>query len=308
MHRDSLESYQHEHLFLGARHEQNERRTLLVVGLTAGMMIVEIVAGTVFGSMALVADGWHMSTHAAALGIAVLAYRFARRHANDHRFTFGTGKFGELAGFSSALILAIVAAFIAYQSALRIFQPVAIDFPEASAIAVIGLLVNLASAWLLWDEHHHHHEDEADSYHHGARDHNLRSAYMHVLADAFTSVLAITALLFGWGYGWTWMDAVVGMVGAVVIGNWSFGLLRAAGAVLLDAIPSVGLERAIRRRIEVGTDRCADLHLWLLGPGHAAVVISVVSDDPQTPETYKARLAGLPGLSHVTVEVLRCSH
>jgi cation diffusion facilitator family transporter len=310
MHSHSLESWQHEHVFLGERHEHNERRTLLVVGLTAATMIVEIVGGTVFGSMALVADGWHMSTHAAALGIAVFAYRFARHHAHDDRFTFGTGKFGELAGYSSALILAMIAVFIGYESVLRMFQPVTIHYAEASAIAVLGLFVNLGSAWLLQDEHHHEHKHETDdgAYHHHDHDHNLRSAYMHVLADAFTSVLAITALLFGWGYGWTWMDALVGIAGAVVIGNWSVGLLRSSGAVLLDAIPNAELARAIRQRIEVGGDRCADLHLWRLGPGHAGVVLSIVSDEPRPPAFYKTRLDGLGGLSHVTVEVHGCSH
>jgi cation diffusion facilitator family transporter len=242
------------------------------------------------------------------LGIAAFAYRFARSHAHDDRFTFGTGKFGELAGYSSALILAMIAALIGYESVLRMFQPVTIHFAEASAIAVLGLVVNLASAWLLQDDHHHEHVDEHDDGTHHHHDHNLRSAYMHVLADAFTSVLAIMALLFGWAYGWTWMDALVGIVGAVVIGNWSFGLLRTSGAVLLDAIPNAGLARAIRQRIEVGSDRCADLHLWRLGPGHAGVVLSIVSDDPQTPAFYKTRLDGLAGLSHVTVEVHRCSH
>ena len=310
MHTVSLKSYQHEHFFLGERHHQNERRTLLVVGLTAATMVLEIAGGTIFGSMALMADGWHMSTHAAALGVAALAYRFARLHAHDDRFTFGTGKFGELAGFSSALILAMIAVLIGYESAVRMFQPVGINFPEASAVAIVGLLVNIVSAWLLWDEHYHDHDHEKanGNLNHHSHDHNLRSAYMHVLADAFTSVLAITALLFGWGYGLMWMDPAVGIIGAVVIGNWSLGLLRASGAVLLDTVPSAELARTIRERIEVGSDRCADLHLWRLGPGHAAVVISVVSDEPQTPDFYKARLDGLVGLSHVTVEVLRCAH
>ena len=187
---------------------------------------------------------------------------------------------------------------------LRFLQPVAIDFPQASAIAVVGLMVNLASAWLLRDDHHHDHEDGAE--HHHAHDHNLRSAYIHVIADAFTSVLAIASLLAGWFYGWTWMDPVVGIVGALVIANWSLGLLQSSGAVLLDALPNRSLARGIRERIEIGSDRCADLHLWRLGPGHAGVVVSVVSDDPQAPSAYKARLADLPGLSHVTVEVHRC--
>jgi cation diffusion facilitator family transporter len=251
-----------------------------------------------------------MSTHAAALGIAVFAYRFARHHAHDDRFTFGTGKFGELAGYSSALMLAMIAVFIGHESVLRMFQPVTIHYREAGAIAVLGLFVNFASAWLLQDEHHHEHvhENEEGAHQHHDHDYNLRSAYMHVLADAFTSVLAITALLFGWGYGWTWMDALVGIAGAVVIGNWSVSLLRASGAVLLDAIPNTELARAIRRRMEIGSDRCADLHLWRLGPGHAGVVLSIVSDDPQPPAYYKKRLDGLTGLSHVTVEVHHCPH
>jgi len=308
MHSESLEAWQHEHVFLGEKHERNERRTLLVVVVTAATMILEIVAGTLFGSMALVADGWHMSTHAAALGTALLAYRFARRHAHDDRFTFGTCKFGELAGYSSALMLAMIAVLIGYESVLRMLQPVAINFPEASAVALVGLLVNLASAWLLWDEDHHEHSHEEDDGAPNAHDHNLRSAYLHVVADAFTSVLAITALLFGWAYGWTWMDAGVGIIGALVIGNWSLGLLRTSGAVLVDAIPSAGLAKSIRGRIEVGSDRCADLHLWRLGPGHTAVVLSIVSDEPQPPAFYKGRLAGIRGLSHVTVEVNHCPH
>src|SRR5262245_38968204 len=180
MHSESLEAWQHEHVFLGEKHERNERRTLLVVVITAATMILEIVAGTLFGSMALVADGWHMSTHAAALGIALFAYRFARRHAHDDRFTFGTGKFGELAGYSSALMLAMIAVLIGYESVLRMLQPVAINFPEASAIALVGLLVNLASAWLLWDEDHHGHSHEEGDGAPNAHDHNLRSAYLHV--------------------------------------------------------------------------------------------------------------------------------
>jgi len=308
MHTESLETWQHEHVFLGEKHERNERRTLWVVGITTATMILEIVAGTMFGSMALMADGWHMSTHAAALGVATFAYRFARRHAHDDRFTFGTGKFGELAGYSSALMLAMIAVLIGYESVLRMREPVAINFPEASAIALVGLVVNLASAWLLWDEDHHDHGHEEDDDTNHSHDHNLRSAYLHVVADAFTSVLAITALLFGWAYGWTWMDSLVGIIGALVIGYWSLGLLRTSGAVLLDVTPSVELAKCIRERIEAGSDRCADLHLWRLGPGHSAVVLSIVSDEPQPAAFYKARLAGIRGLSHVTVEVHRCPH
>lgn len=309
MHTQTLDTWRHDHVFLGARHDRNERRTWFVVALTAVMMVVEIIGGMIFGSMALVADGWHMSTHAGALAIAALAYRFARRHAYDERFAFGTGKLGELAGFSSAMILAMIALLIGYESALRLLNPVSISFDQAIAIAVLGLAVNLGSAWLLRDEHDHDHRHGYDNDHdHHHEDHNLRAAYLHVLADALTSVLAISALLAGRFYGWVWMDPAMGIVGALVIAHWSLGLLRSSGAVLLDTVPDMRLARQIKERLEVGNDRVADLHLWRLGPEHLGVVASVVSDVPQAPETYKARLAGLSGLSHVTVEVHACRH
>ena len=303
MHTHSIDRWQHSHQFLGEKHDTHERRTWLVVGLTAAMMVVEIAGGTIFGSMALVADGWHMSTHAGALTIAALAYRFARRHADDPRFSFGTGKLGELAGFASAVILAIVALMIGYESAMRLVDPVRIDFDLAIGIAIAGLLVNLASVWLLYDEDHHH-GDAHDDHHHA--DNNARSAYFHVLADTMTSVLAIAALVAGRLYGWAWLDPVAGIVGALVIAQWSVGLIRSSGAVLLDVMPGSAMADAIRGRLELSGDRVADLHLWRLGPGHAAVIVSVVTDDPQPTPFYKARLAGIEGLSHVTVEVNRC--
>jgi cation diffusion facilitator family transporter len=308
MHTHSLEAWRHEHVFLGAQHDRNERRTWAVVAITAAMMVAEIVGGALFGSMALLADGWHMSTHAGALAISALAYRFARRHVHDERFAFGTGKLGELAGYSSALILAMIALLIGYESVIRLLQPVAIRFDEAIAIAAVGLMVNLGSAWLLRAEHGHEHEHaDHEHHHHRAHDHNLRSAYFHVLADALTSVLAIAALLAGRLLGWAWMDAVVGIIGALVIAHWSVQLLRSSGAVLLDIVPDGSLAARIRERLEQGTDRVADLHFWRLGPGHVGVIVSVVSDRPQAPQRYKARLAGLPGLSHVTVEVHACA-
>lgn len=300
MHTHSLANWTHDHAFLGAKHVENERRTWLVVALTTVMMVGEIIGGTLYGSMALVADGWHMSTHAGALAIAALAYRYARKHLRDTRFAFGTGKLGELAGYSSALLLGMVALLIGYQSAMRLFNPVAIGFDEATVIAVVGLGVNLASAWLLRDEHEH----ERDHHHH---DHNLRAAYLHVLADALTSVLAIVALLMGRLYGWIWMDPMMGIVGAIVIARWSFVLLRSSSAVLLDAVPDPRLAVEIRKRLEVGTDRVADLHVWRLGPGHAAVIAAIVADHPEPSHRYKARLDGLDGLSHVTIEVHACS-
>jgi cation diffusion facilitator family transporter len=314
MHTHSLASWEHGHEFLGEAHERNERRIWLVVALTTAMMIAEIIGGHVFGSMALIADGWHMSTHAGALGIAALAYRFARRHAGDPRFTFGTGKLGELAAFASAVILLVVALIIIYESAQRLLSPVPIDFKEAIAIASLGLLVNVASAWLLWDHgghhHGHNHDDHAHAHHHhhDHADHNYRAAFVHVLADALTSILAIFALSAGLIYGWIFLDPAMGIVGALVIISWSVALLRSAGAVLVDAVPDRRLAATVRERLEIGGERVSDLHLWRVGPGHTALIASVVSDDPQPPQAYKRRLKGLSGFSHVTVEVNRCEH
>lgn len=323
MHSHSLDDWRHEHLFLGADHDRNERRTRWVVALTAAMMLVEILGGLAFGSMALLADGLHMATHAGALGVAALAYRYARRHARDPRFAFGTGKLGDLAGFASALVLAVVSVGIGWESVVRLLNPVAIAYDEAIVIAVVGLAVNIASAWLLHDGDHHHghdhghghgHHHDHDHGHHGHdhhghhRDHNLRAAYFHVLADAVTSVGAILGLLAGRFYGWAWMDAVMGIVGGIMIARWSWGLLRDSGAVLLDTVPDPALAESIRDRLETGGDRIADLHLWRVGPGHAAAIVSLVSDEPEPPARYKVRLGGLPGLSHVTVEVNRCDH
>jgi cation diffusion facilitator family transporter len=319
MHTHSIEPWQHGHVFLGARHDRHERRTWFVVALTAVTMVAEIVGGTMFGSMAVVADGWHMSTHAGALTIAALAYRFARRHARDPRFSFGTGKVGELAAFSSAVILALIAAAIGYEALQRLAAPVRIDFEQATWLAVAGLAVNLASAWLLFDEDHHHghdhahddnddddHEHEHEHAHRHAHDSNIRAAYVHVLADAMTSVLAIVALLAGRFYGWVFMDPLMGLVGVAVILSWSFGLLRTAGTVLLDMVPDHHLAGRIRKRLEVDGDRVSDLHLWRLGPGHVGLIAAVVSDRPQAPGFYKARLAGIAGLSHLTIEVHLC--
>lgn len=319
----------HDHVFLGADHSRNERRVWLVIALTAGMMVAEIVAGTIYGSMALVADGWHMSTHAGAMLIAALAYSYARRHARDPRFTFGTGKLGDLAGFASAIVLAFIALLIGWESVLRLADPVEIHFGQAIAVAVAGLAVNLASAWLLRDDHAHHHHghhghghgghhhDHHDDHHHDghdhhhahdhphpARDNNLRAAYLHVLADALTSILAIVALLLGRSYGWLWADPVMGVVGALVIVRWSWSLIREAGGVLIDAVPEGGaLAEDIRTVLERGDEHITDLHVWQVGPGHHAAIVSLSSPHPKAPSDYKARLAHLGGLSHVTVEV-----
>jgi cation diffusion facilitator family transporter len=317
MHPQSLESWRHDHVFLGADHGRNERRTWIVVALTAVTMVVEIVAGFAFGSMALLADGWHMATHAGALAIAAFAYRYARRHAGDARFTFGTGKLGDLAGFASAVVLAIIALLIGVESGLRLLAPVAIAFDEAMAVAFLGLAVNLLCAWILRHDDHHHHHDHGGHHHghdhdvhaqeHAHRDHNLRGAYLHVLADALTSILAIAALLLGSIYGWVWLDAAIGIVGALVIARWSWSLMRDSGAVLLDAAPPASLTEAIRARLETGDDRVADLHVWRVGPGHHAAIVSLVTHAPLAADAYKSRLADIAGLSHVTVEINACA-
>ena len=313
MHTHSLDQHMHDHVFLGEKHAQNERRTWFVVALTLVMMVGEITAGSFFGSMALLADGWHMGTHAAALGIAGAAYLFARRQSGNARFSFGTGKFGDLAAFSSAIILGLIAVQIAYESAMRLVHPVAIAYSEAIAVAVLGLGVNLVSAWLLRDAHghdhhghHHGHGHSHDDHHH--HDNNLRAAYVHVLADAATSVLAIAALVTAMYAGWSWIDPAVGIIGSLVIGSWAFGLIRDSGAVLLDVCADKDLEAVIRERLETKGDRVTDLHLWQVGPGHRAAVISVISDHPLAPAVYKRRLGGLKGLCHITVEVELCPH
>jgi cation diffusion facilitator family transporter len=398
----------HEHVFLGAGHEKNERRTWLVIWLCGAMMIAEIVGGLLFGSIALVADGLHMSTHAGALLLAALAYTYARKRAGDPTFTFGTGKFGDLAGFTSAIILAMIALLIAYESVSRLFAPVTIHFAEAIPIAGLGLAVNIASAWLLSGGGHHHgpghaheghehdeahristdvgivvlevfedgvpprfrlrvetgpaltaqatsvetvrpdgtrqlfamkdqgghlesveeipephaftahvrmdqrdypvvfaeHEHAHASAHH---DNNMRAAVIHVMADAAVSVLVITGLLFARTFGWLWMDPLAGVVGAAVIASWSYGLIRDTGAILLDMNPDQRMANNLRQAVESEGDQLADLHLWRLGPGHLAAIISVITTQARHPDYYRARLARFKSLSHLTVEVLHKS-
>ena len=300
----------HSHVFLGEAHARNERRTWMVIALCTFMMIAEVVGGLIFGSIALIADGLHMSTHAGALLIAALAYTYSRRYANDARLTFGTGKFGDLAAFTSAIILAMIALLIGYESADRLVNPVPIAFNQAIPIAVVGLGVNLLSAYLLRDDHDHHHDHDHEHDHHHAhhvrRDHNLRAAFVHVMADTAVSVLVIIGLVAGRQFGWVWMDPIMGLVATTVILSWSWTLIRSAGSILLDVCPDPSLARKIAVRLEQGNDRVSDLHLWRLGPGHLAAVISIVTHDPRPAEQYKKRLSGLLGLSHVTIEVVRC--
>jgi cation diffusion facilitator family transporter len=309
MHAESLHPWRHEHVFLGENHARNERRSWAVVLLCGAMMVAEIVGGWLWGSMALIADGLHMSTHAGALVIGALAYAYARRHARDDRFVFGTGKLGELAAFASALVLAMIGLLIGYESIERLMHPVPISFDEAIPLAALGLGVNLLTVWLLRDgQDAHHHAEGGDGHHrHHDTDHNFRAAYIHVLADAAVSVLALLGLIAGRAFGWVWLDPVMGIVGMLVIAKWSWSLLQTSGAVLLDMQPTNGIAGEIKRRLEVGSDnRISDLHFWRLGPGHNAAVVSLVSHRPEPPEAYKARLAGVPGLSHITVEVHAC--
>ncbi len=325
----------HEHIFLGKDHDRAERRTWAVIILCTAMMIAEIVGGAMFGSLALIADGLHMSTHAGALLLAALAYTYARKFAGDRNFTFGTGKFGDLAGYSSAIVLAMIALLIGYEAVTRFLSPVTIAFNEAIPIAVLGLAVNVASAWLLSGGHHHDHghvhphshshdhdhhhgtrrihadhgeshehfeeHEHADGTHH--RDNNMRAAIVHVMADAAVSLLVIVGLLLARTFGWLWMDPLAGLIGALVIANWSVGLLRDTGAILLDRNPDPRMAERVRIAIESEGDRVTDLHLWRLGPGHLGAIISVATSAAHGPAHYRKRLAKFADLSHVTVEV-----
>jgi cation diffusion facilitator family transporter len=411
----------HSHVFLGSGHEQNERKVWAVIFLCGVMMVVEIVGGSLFGSLALVADGLHMSTHAGAMLIAALAYTYARRHVGDARFVFGTGKLGDLAGFSSAIVLAMIATLIGYEAVSRFLSPVPIHFREAIPIAIVGLVVNITSAWLLsGTDHHGHghthghghahghpgHEHDLESHRftiaHGSadleifedgvpprfvlsfsepqttrplgieivrsngqhqvfsftdrgdywesveeipephafkailrlpegeyqvvfeehpqdvheglgpasasvRDNSLRAAYIHVIADAVVSILAITGLVLARMFGWLWMDPLAGIVGALVIANWSYGLIRDTGGILLDMSPDPALAKRLSETIESDGDRLTDLHLWRLGPGHLGVVVSVVTGKPRDPAFYRGVLSRFKTLSHVTVEVTRAA-
>ena len=406
----SFQAEPHDHVFLGQDHDKAERRTWAVILLCSVMMIAEIIGGALFGSLALIADGLHMSTHAGALLLAALAYTYARKYANDRSFTFGTGKFGDLAGYSSAIILAMIALLNGYEAVSRLLNPVPISFNEAIPIAVVGLAVNVASAWLLSGGHHHGHShdhahghdhdeprrvalghgileievfeanvpprfhvrtdtnilpaasdvtietirpdgrhqlftfeardgylesrdeipephafvarirlmhagraemrelefEEHDHAHGGGahhRDYNMRAAIVHVIADAAVSVLVIAGLLLARAFGWLWMDPLAGFIGAIVIANWSVGLIRDTGGILLDRMPDPQMAEKVRKAIETEGDRVTDLHLWRLGPGHLGAIVSVATTKPREAAHYRQRLARFPDLSHVTVEV-----
>jgi cation diffusion facilitator family transporter len=319
----------HTHVFLGTGHERNERRTWMVIALCSFMMVAEVVGGLLFGSIALVADGLHMSTHASALLLAALAYSYARRHADDERFSFGTGKLGDLAGFTSAIVLAMIAILIGYEALIRFIWPVPIRYEEAIPIAVLGLIVNVASVLLLsgtggdhGHAHSHGHDHAGHAHEHkdahigephavqhehahanAHRDNNMRAAVVHVLADAAVSLLVILGLSLGWYLGWTFMDPVVGVIGAIVIAAWAYTLVRDTGAILLDMCPDPAMTERMRAVIEADGDRLTDLHLWRLGPGHLAAVLSVATQQPRGVDHYQSLLKRFRTLSHVTVQV-----
>ena len=306
MHIYHLSQWQHAHNF-SIDNTENERNTWRVILFTVIMMAIEIIAGIVYGSMALLADGWHMGTHAVALGITVFTYFYARRHANDPRYSFGTGKVSDLGGFASAIVLLVVAFLMAAESVQRLFSPVEIQFTEAIGVAFLGLVVNLVSAWLLQGDHHHDHHDHHHDHHH-QQDHNLQAAYLHVLADAMTSVLAIVALFAGKAFGWIWLDALMGIVGAIVITVWSYGLLRDTSRILLDSGVEPEILSEIRTTIEEDADnRVTDLHVWQVGVEHFAAVLSLVTHYPKPVEHYKNLLRDFKKLHHVTVEVNHCT-
>ena len=336
MHTESIERWVHDHTFGQDRKKSAEHRTLIVIVITLVTMTVEIAAGVAFGSMALLADGLHMGSHASALAVSVFAYRYIRTHAKDARFNFGTGKVNSLAAFASATMLALFALVMAWESIGRFISPVAIGFNSAILVAVLGLIVNGACLAILGEHGHSHgtrggERDEDDHRVHGHadhsgdgqdprnraphsrsyrehKDHNLRSAYIHVLADALTSVLAIFALLAGKYLGQQWLDPFMGLVGATLVVRWSWGLLRSSARVLLDMQAPEEVGEAIRRAIESeGDNRIADLHVWSVGPGIYAAEIAIVSSRPLDPDCYYNILPGKLGLVHVTVETHLCA-
>lgn len=307
MHAHTLSLLKHEHDF-SVINKKGEQRTKQVLVLTFLTMVLEITAGVLFGSMALLADGWHMGTHVAAFMIAIIAYRYSRVHAHDQTFAFSVGKVGVLGGYTSSVVLGVVALIMLIESGQRIVHPHIIRFDEAITVAGFGLFINLVCALLLKDHQHDHTHD-----HNHAHDHNLKAAYLHVLADALTSVLAIIALVLGKYYGWSWLDPVMGIVGALIITHWSYSLMKETSPVLLDESIALKHTLAIKEKIESDADnRISDLHIWRVGSNHFAIIVSIVSHNPKAPEYYKELLnefrgEGINKLSHITVEVNRCT-
>jgi cation diffusion facilitator family transporter len=298
------DSHYFDHIYLTTGHDQNARRTIWVMWLTAVTMVVEIAFGWLSGSMALLADGFHMATHAGAMAVAAAAYGYAKRHARNPRYTFGTGKVGDLSGFASALLLLLTALFIGVESGTRFFDRTPVAFGEAALVAVIGLGVNLVSALMLGHDHSHDHShdhghDHSHDHKTGHADNNLRAAYVHVLTDALTSVLAIAALVAGRYLGWWWMDPAVGLLGSVVIARWAWGLMKDTAAILLD-VAEPALMARVRALVEAEGATIRDLHVWRIGPHAHASIISLVPG-PDAP-AVRAKVSALPGMEHVTVE------
>lgn len=308
MHKNNLKHWHHDHTFAQDQRRPGESRTLIVIVVTALMMVVEIFAGIHYGSMALLADGLHMASHTTALGITAFAYVYARRHARNRKFSFGTGKVNSLGGFTGAVLLAVFALYMGFESVVRLINPVDIAFNQAISVAVLGLLVNGASVLILGVNDHghdHHHSHEHSDHHH--HDHNLKSAYLHVMADALTSLLAIVALLSAKYFGWVWMDPIMGVIGAVLVARWSYGLLGTTASVLLDRQAPENLQTIIRKAVERdGDSRVTDLHVWSIGPGIYSAQIALVAHNPVEPDEYKGRIPKSAGLAHVTVEVHVC--
>lgn len=308
MHKDNLSRWHHEHTFSQDERKPGESRTLIVIAITATMMVVEIVSGLIFGSMALLADGLHMASHTVALGLTAFAYSYGRRNSRNRSFSFGTGKVNVLGGYTGAILLAVFAVHMAIEGVVRLVEPVQIIFNQAIAVAILGLIVNGASVIILGADEHgheHHHDHGHDTHEH--HDHNLTAAYFHVLADALISVLAIVALLTAKFFHWIWMDPMVGIIGAVLVARWSYGLLASTASVLLDRQASEQMRNAIVEAIENdGDSRVTDLHVWSIGPDIFSAQIALVAHEPASPETYKRRIEELVHLDHVTVETHLC--
>lgn len=323
MHNNTISKWQHSHIFGQDQIRSGEKRTLIVVILTGLMMVVEVLVGIFYGSMALLADGIHMGTHMIGLLIALIAYRYARKYANDRSYSFGTGKVNSLAGYSSAILLIIFALMMGWESIERLVNPVEIHFNIAITVAVIGLVVNGASMWILGesghshdhgandhhghDHHDHGHHDHADKGNEMDKDHNLRAAYLHVLMDALTSVFAIFALLAAKYFGWIWADPLMGIVGAYMVARWSFILVRVSSKVLLDYQMDDEVTNKVTGILESYKDtKVTDFHLWSIGPGIFSANLSVVTQYPDPPDKYKSMIPSNLGVVHSTVEVHQC--
>ncbi len=300
MENDSSIQWEHSHNF-SVENKLHEKKVKTVFWLTTVIMVLEIAAGTWSGSMALLADGWHMGTHSAAFLIAIFAYSYAKKHANNNDFSFGTGKVNSLGGFASAIALAIVALMMIIESVQRLLEPQSIHFNEAIVVAIIGLVVNVVSVFILHDDHHHHHGE-----HHHHHDHNMKAAYFHVLADTLTSLLAIIALLVGKYIGLVWMDPVMGVVGAIVILRWSYSLVKESSDILLDKSVKKSTLEKISNALSDKNTVVNDIHVWTIATAHQAAILKVTSASPLTSVEYKGILKKiLPQLSHISIEIKR---